>query len=672
MKKQIILISLVLIISLNCVHAAITDNLISYWSFDEPSGNAINSVKTGLDGTNNGATVVAGKINNARSFTGGQYIEVPDNNIYDLTTAFTLSAWVNVRNTFVTSDNLAIISKQYNTGSNYPAYVMYMNEQTASMNRSGLITSSDGTTHTSDHIPTNNNALKGQWNLITTSYNNGEIKYYVNGINVYNYTSAVTPGNSADSLIIGRWRIGTSSSSMEGMIDEVGMWNRVLTDTEVLQLYNNGIGFDPFNVSIININCTTTGSSGDTTPPYSTNTTTPTFSFNTIYNASCRISDKNINYSSMNSSRNCSTGQGTASHVCTLTAQDALITITDWVYITCQNTTGGSEFSAPLLMDVLPLPNNITNVNCTTVEPNGDTTSPYSTNTTTPTFSFVTSGDSNCRISHTNTSYNSLDSSRDCSTGQNTISHVCTLIAQDALVNTTDYVYINCLYAYNSNETNISLLMDVLPLANNITNVNCTGAGPSGDITPPYSTNDTTPTFSFNTTSNSSCRMSDRYLAYDLLNSSRDCLSGQNTTGHICTLTVQDELVNASDYAYIVCQKYGNETAISLLMDIQYLDANDSRAIEYGIMASTIWPGATIYSNQKVYLRALNGSTKTATVDKVAVYGNQRWILHYENESEPAMNLFNLTPVVYVLEMKNISLTQIRATVTAFINSTKI
>jgi hypothetical protein len=205
----------------------------------------------------------------------------------------------------------------------------------------------------------------------------------------------------------------------------------------------------------------------------------------------------------------------------------------------------------------------------------------------------------------------------------------------------------------------------------NIFNVNCTSAGPSGNTTSPY-TADTTPTFSFNTSILANCRISDRNFTYSSMNDSRNCTTGQGTINHICTLTSQDELVTPSDYVYVVCNNTYNETSVALLIDVQNLASNSSRYIDYGITNSVIGSGATIYSNQKVYLRALNGSSKVATVDKVAVYGNQRWLIHYENETESPLGLFNITPVVYVLEMKNISLSQIRNTVTAFINNTKI
>jgi hypothetical protein len=202
-------------------------------------------------------------------------------------------------------------------------------------------------------------------------------------------------------------------------------------------------------------------------------------------------------------------------------------------------------------------------------------------------------------------------------------------------------------------------------------NINCTSCNiPYGSTTPPYATDDTTPTFQFLTAQPVACRISDQNISYDLMGSSRDCYYGQNQTNRTCTLTAQDALVDWNASIFIACTYNGFNDTLKLLMNITSLDTpNSTEAIQQGIENSVIWPGATVYTNQKVYLRSLNNSQKLATVDKVVVYGNQRWLINYENTT--ALGLFNLTPVVYSLDMKNMSIKAIRANVTAFIDSTK-
>ena len=55
-----------------------------------------------------------------------------------------------------------------------------------------------------------------------------------------------------------------------------------------------------------------------------TNDTTPTTFFTTNENAFCAVGISNLNYTNLGSSRNCTGGEGTAEHTCTLTMQDEL------------------------------------------------------------------------------------------------------------------------------------------------------------------------------------------------------------------------------------------------------------------------------------------------------------------------------------------------------------
>lgn len=209
-----------------------------------------------------------------------------------------------------------------------------------------------------------------------------------------------------------------------------------------------------------------------------------------------------------------------------------------------------------------------------------------------------------------------------------------------------------------------------LPLLN-LSNFNCTS---SGTTMSPYITSDTTPTFNFTSNITANCRISNKNLAYQSMNSSRDCTGGEGTLSHVCTLTAQDELTTPAAYVYAACiatGNPGNNASVTLLMTITNLFENSTAAIEQGIRDSVIGTGATIYTNQQVYLRSLNNSQFVGTVEKLAAYGNQRWLFHYYNDTGNPLGLFNITPVVYTLEIYNRSLTDIDAVVSGFINSTK-
>ncbi len=194
----------------------------------------------------------------------------------------------------------------------------------------------------------------------------------------------------------------------------------------------------------------------------------------------------------------------------------------------------------------------------------------------------------------------------------------------------------------------------------------------SGDTTEPYTTSDTTPTFNVTTDINSYCRIGDTNTSYSSMGISRNCTT-TGTTSHICTLTVQDELMSSTDYVYISCDSSYDGSAYNsteeLTMNITQLETNSSKAIEEGINSSDIYP-ATIYRNQQIYIRSLNNTQKLATVDRVAVKGDKRWLLNYVIDSGSLLGLFNITPAVYVWDKTDLAMNTIRSEVSGLINST--
>jgi hypothetical protein len=239
------------------------------------------------------------------------------------------------------------------------------------------------------------------------------------------------------------------------------------------------------------------------------------------------------------------------------------------------------------------------------------------------------------------------------------------------------YMHLGYQSAAHADYDNLTITMVNQFLPPIITNINCTSCNiPYGDVIPPYTTSDTTPTFRFSTDIESNCRISDENQNYTSMGSSRDCATGDRTMGHICTLTSQDELFYSNSNVYISCENIDNynqtwDASVSLQMEITNLVANRTLALDNGIHKSSIWPGATIYSDQQVYLHDLNNNQVLATVDRVAVYGNQRWLFDYLEDGESAHGLFNITPVIYSLEMTDKSFSEIEDRVSSLINSTK-
>jgi hypothetical protein len=80
------------------VDAQLQNGLVGYWSFNEGAGTAaMDSSGNGNTGTLiNGPTWVSGKSGTALSFDGADdYVEIPETQSLNLSSALTVSAWIN-------------------------------------------------------------------------------------------------------------------------------------------------------------------------------------------------------------------------------------------------------------------------------------------------------------------------------------------------------------------------------------------------------------------------------------------------------------------------------------------------------------------------------------------------------------------------------------------------
>ena len=90
-----------------------------------------------------------------------------------------------------------------------------------------------------------NSAPAGSWYFVTAVYDNKNMEIYLNGqphnTGTFGYdTGSTTPDQN---LSIGVRRYGASNIDhyFDGSVDDVRIYNRALTTTEVLQLYNAGL-----------------------------------------------------------------------------------------------------------------------------------------------------------------------------------------------------------------------------------------------------------------------------------------------------------------------------------------------------------------------------------------------------------------------------------------------
>ena len=227
----------------------IVTGLQAYWKFDEgrgvqtadASGNDINgTLQSGTTWAQDGMTGNALSLDSVDS-----YVDF-GTSILNLDSGLSVSLWIYRRgDNSAGSSNESLISRsQYG----YPFLIQLQN--------SGYIkTFIRGTEF--GYVTSNTRLEDNEWNNVVMTYKSGERILYING--TLDKTDTVVTGNlyTASGGSLPNIRIGcngTGSNSMWGFIDEVRIYNRVLSADDVLALYD-GSGLDttpPLPVDTVN------------------------------------------------------------------------------------------------------------------------------------------------------------------------------------------------------------------------------------------------------------------------------------------------------------------------------------------------------------------------------------------------------------------------------------
>ena len=214
--------------------------LVGYWSLNEGTGTAAMD----YSGNGNTGTLLSsptwsnGKLGSALTFNGSNQVTANDSALPAASSTLTVSAWVKTTSTSPTFQSIV----RYGGSTSGSQYYIGMYKGT---DCTGTITTTGGNyaavagaggagSNVCDNVTIND----GQWHNITSTYDGTNHLLYVDGVlkSSRTQTLAITPGG-AGSFHIG----GLAGQLLTGSADEVRVYNRALSATQVASLYNVGV-----------------------------------------------------------------------------------------------------------------------------------------------------------------------------------------------------------------------------------------------------------------------------------------------------------------------------------------------------------------------------------------------------------------------------------------------
>ena len=217
-----------------CPGGAGAGDLVSYW---RANGNACDSADGNHGTLKNGAGFGPGQVGQAFSFDGANdYVQVPDADNLDLSDgSFTIKAWINPRSPRTGTFQWVVDKADDNTNLDY-LFGLNSNGQLRIISRQNLANDLLGPVIPTDvftHVAAVQDVAGGQ------------VRLYVNGVEVGSATLTGTPVANTSNLIIGARQTGPSTTTnqfFKGQIDEIRLYNTAHTAAEIKAQYDKENG----------------------------------------------------------------------------------------------------------------------------------------------------------------------------------------------------------------------------------------------------------------------------------------------------------------------------------------------------------------------------------------------------------------------------------------------
>jgi hypothetical protein len=225
--------------------AGLWTDLVAYWKLDEPSGVRDDYVGSSHLTDNNTVTQATGKVGNAGQFTraNSEWLSRADNAALSMgDIGFTICGWMYFDS--VTAGQQRILVSKHRTPLDSDDDYAYTIEVNGSGYFSFAVGNGAGGFSGWNQATAFGQATTGQWYFVVCWHDPtaNTVNLQINNGTVFSWSYS---GGSYDD--VGAFQIGrhdNANSLMNGRIDGVGIWKRVLTSDERSELYNGGNGWN--------------------------------------------------------------------------------------------------------------------------------------------------------------------------------------------------------------------------------------------------------------------------------------------------------------------------------------------------------------------------------------------------------------------------------------------
>jgi len=219
---------------------------VGYWPFREVagtltgttvdiSGNGLNATLSGMIASY--GIVAGGKYGNALSMAPNGIVYVNDtaNSPLDITGSITVELWYQYQKSM---DWARIVSKRANGGSEpWDLYHIYLDADPLKQRAYFRVVSNNGMPYQGLQSPASPQLEPGTWYHLVGRYNatTGKISLFVNGVEYATTGTPISIGTNDEAFGIGT--MGNSGNHALGILDEVRLYNKALSDQDVAARY---------------------------------------------------------------------------------------------------------------------------------------------------------------------------------------------------------------------------------------------------------------------------------------------------------------------------------------------------------------------------------------------------------------------------------------------------